>query len=69
MYCRHATVSSFVTKFRGEVFFAFWRSRLKTSQLYTELAVWPASDPLDDKENDEYALDFALRLSHLFRCL
>jgi hypothetical protein len=65
-------VPSFVAKFRGEVFAHFQAIALKIILIcridclafQDEIFV---SNPLDAKENDEHALDFALHLSRLFR--
>jgi hypothetical protein len=54
----------------GQCLGTFSRSRHKTSQQFAELACQEelfVTDPLDVKENDEHALDFAFHLSHIFR--
>jgi hypothetical protein len=67
VWCRDATASSFVPKFRGEVFTHFQAVAVKYHSSMRNR--WACQDeffvnkPLVVKENDEHALDFVLRLS------
>jgi hypothetical protein len=72
VHCRDATASSFVATFQGESFAHFSAFAVKChSSMWNGLFGLPGeffvNKPLDVKENDEHALDFALQLSHLSR--
>jgi hypothetical protein len=72
MMCYHdATASPFVSKVQGGVFTYFYAVTVKVTLMckIEGLACqdeFLVNNPLDVKENDEHALDFALDLPHLF---
>jgi hypothetical protein len=69
--CCDATTSSIFSKFPGEVFAHFHAVAIKRhssmqNQLFGLSGRIFVNIPLDIKENDEHALDFALQMSRLF---
>jgi hypothetical protein len=64
--CLDATASSFVAKVQGEIFAHIEAVAVKRSQWCAELAVLSCQDelfaknPLDEKDNDEHALDLSV---------
>jgi hypothetical protein len=63
--CLDATASSFVTKLRGEAFVHIHAAKCGID-CFTCQDEFFVDHPLDIKENDEHALDFAFHLSLLF---
>jgi hypothetical protein len=69
--CHYTTATFFAAKVRGEVFAHFHAVAVKRHRVcgiycFVCRDEFFVNNPPDVKENDEYALDFALRLSRLF---